>query len=215
MVHRRHQFDTPSDIWRSRPVNVVSLQRFPRGNVVAGEAGMTIDPLSNSKLNFLQPPAGTAAKNVSLTQLTLPQDSTPDISQVAQILSKLRQIQQQDPAQFQQMATTIAGKLQQAAENAKSQGNLAQVDQFNKLAGLFQNAANNGQVPSAQALQQAGLSAHHHHHGGHHSHSGGQTSQTDPFSLFQSQTTGTTNAQDLTTIFDSVMSGSGTGAPTR
>jgi hypothetical protein len=130
-----------------------------------------------------------------------------------QILSRLQQIQQQDPAQFQQMATTIAGRLQQAAENAKSQGNTSQADQLNKLADLFQNAASSGQVPSAQALQQAGLSGHHHHHGGHHSHSGSQSSQTDPLSHFQSQTTGA-NTPDLTAIFGSVINGTGTGTPT-
>jgi hypothetical protein len=177
------------------------------------EVCMTINPLSNLQLNFLQPPASPAAGNVNLTPLALPQDSTSDISQVAQILSRLQQIQQQDPAQFQQMATTIAGKLQQAAENAKSQGNTSQADQLNKLADLFQNAASSGQVPSAQALQQAGLSGHHHHHGGHHSHSGSQTSQTDPLSQLQSQTTGT-NTPDLTAIFGSVINGTGTGTPT-
>jgi hypothetical protein len=85
----------------------------------------------------------------------------------------------------------ISGNLQTAAQAASKNGNSTTATQLNNLAAGFQNAAKGGPVPSAQDLQQAGLTGHHHHHGGGHDVSV-QPSFTNPF-----QPATDSNSQDL------------------
>ncbi len=167
---------------------------------------MNINALSTLLPSFLQPGVNNAAANPNAGSVSQILADTPQISQMAQFLSQLQQLQQQNPDQFKQVAATIADKLQKAALDAASQGDTKRADQLNKLAGEFQTSSQTGQVPTLQALQQAGLSGHHHHghHGGHH---GGHA---DPLSALQSQTGSTQDT--LTSIFDSVLNG--TGGPT-
>jgi hypothetical protein len=164
-----------------------------------------INPLSALQSILFHPASNTTAKGnpSGVSPSASLQDSTPDISPMAQILSNLQQIQQQNPDQFKQITASIADKLQQLAKNAQGQGNLAWASQLSQLASQFQNASTTGQMPSAQALQQAGMSGHH-HHGGHHGYPATQGSQTDLSSIFQPQNTGT-NSQDLTSIFSSLI----------
>src|SRR5271169_4780165 len=148
---------------------------------------MIINPLSSLQSTMFQPLSNsTAAGNTnSVSPAATLQDSTSDISPMAQFLSNLQQMQQQNPDQFKQITANISAKLQQAATNAQSQGNSAWANQLNQLASQFQTASTTGQMPAVQSLQQAGMSGHHHHGGGHH-HST-QASQTDLSSLFQTQ----------------------------
>jgi hypothetical protein len=105
-----------------------------------------------------------AAKNmVSRCTSTSPASSTAQpagtasISPLAQFLSKLQQIQQQSPSQYKSVASNIASRLQKAAQKVQSSGDTAQAGQLGQLATLFQNSAQSGQVPTAQALEQAFL----------------------------------------------------------
>jgi hypothetical protein len=86
-----------------------------------------------------------------------------DISPLAQFLSRLQQIQQQNPVRFKQVAENVATRLQKAAQNAQSSGNTAHASELNQLAAEFQNSAQTGQLPSIQDLQQV-LGGHHGSH---------------------------------------------------
>jgi hypothetical protein len=163
---------------------------------------MTIHPVS-SLLSLLQPANNTVAVNSSATLVSGSPGDSPDISPAARFLSMLQQIQQQDPSLFKQITSQIAMRLETEAKNASSQGNSSQANALNQLATEFQNAANTGQLPTAQSLQQAGLGGHHYgHHGHHHS---GQAGQVDPLTA---QTT--TDSQSLlTSILTSSTNGAG------
>ena len=161
---------------------------------------MMMNPLSSLQSTLFQPLSNnTAAGNTnSVSPAATLQDSTANISPIAQFLSNLQQMQKQNPDQFKQVTATIASKLQQAATNAQSQGNSAWANQLNQLASQFQTASTTGQMPAVQSLQQAGESGHHHHGGHHHST---QASQTGLSSMFQPQNT---NSQDLASILSSM-----------
>ena len=139
---------------------------------------MTINSLSNTQPSYLDSidnNSGTSqGVSNSSAPATLPQDSTPQISPAASFLSQLQQLQQQDPAEFQQVTSNISNQLRQAAQTATSNGNTTQATQLNKLADQFQSASNGGAIPS---LQGGGVSGHHHHHHGHHSQYGSNSSQ--------------------------------------
>lgn len=109
-------------------------------------------------------------------------------------MNELQQLQQQNPDQFNQLVTEISSRLQQEAQQASASGDTTKAAQLNKLAGEFQSAANGGQIPTLQQLQQSGLSGHHHHGGHHHS---GQASAT---SAFQAQSSDTDSQNLLATL---------------
>ena len=92
------------------------------------------------------------------------QADSPNISPAASFLSSLQKMQQQNPIAFQKITSQVAAQLQSAAKSAATLGNSTQAGQLSRLATEFQNCSTTGQIPSAQALQQAGLGA----QGGHH-----------------------------------------------
>jgi hypothetical protein len=79
------------------------------------------------------------------------------ISPTATFLNELSQLQQRNPSQFSQVLTRITNRLNQAAQKAASTGNSQQAAQFRQLAAALQTAASGGPLPTAQQLQQAGL----------------------------------------------------------
>ncbi len=99
------------------------------------------------------------------------------ISKPAQLLQKLQQLQQQDPAQFKRVLSQLADTLQQVADKSGNSGAIAA-----NLAAAFKSAADSGdfsalqsalQPPSAAATSQsagapagAAQGAQGHHHGG-------------------------------------------------
>ena len=114
------------------------------------------------------------------------------ISKRGQLLSKLQQLQQQDPAKFKQVVTDIATKLQDAAKSAtgdqqKFLSDLA--DKFQKAesgdlsglqppaksangaAALYQQNTQNAQSANQSVTTQTTQSGKH----GHHHHGGGQS----------------------------------------
>jgi len=102
---------------------------------------------------------------LNLGALTSQADNS-QLSPFAKVLSTLQQLQQSNPAQYQQVTQQIATNLQTAAQTAQSQGNTTAANQLNQLATDFSNASKSGQLPNIQDLAKA-ISGHHHHHHGH------------------------------------------------
>ncbi len=97
------------------------------------------------------------------------------LSPLAQTLSELQQLQQSDPAKYQQVTQQIAANLESAAQTATANGNTAAASQLSTLATDFTNASQSGQLPNVKDLAQAlHAGGHHHHH-----HSGNSASQTN------------------------------------
>ena len=112
---------------------------------------MNISAVSSLLPSWAQSPTnttGSAASSggLSLAALAAQPAATAQISPVAQFMSMLQQIQQQNPDQ------------------AQSHGNTAGVAQLNQLAADFQNSAKTGQLPPIQDLQATGMGTHNRHH---------------------------------------------------
>jgi hypothetical protein len=135
--------------------------------------GMSV--INNLSSSILQSVLGTALQGTGLTNKTSqsgvrgigsPSDSG-QLSPFAQLMSMLQQLQQSDPAKYQQVTQQIATNLQAAAQTDLANGNSAGANQLNQLATDFSNASQNGQLPNVQDLAQAVGGHHHHRH--HHS----------------------------------------------
>lgn len=92
------------------------------------------------------------------------QTDNSQLSPFAQVTSELQQLQQTNPAEYQQVTGQIASNLQSAAQTATADGNTAAASQLNQLATDFQTASSTGQLPNFQDLAQAAGGHHHHHH---------------------------------------------------
>ena len=107
----------------------------------------------------------TGANAVSGSGSTTQNADSSQLSPFAQLMSTLQQLQQSNPAQYQQVTQQISTNLQSAAQTATSNGNTAAATQLNQLSTDFANASQSGQLPNIQDLAQAvGGGGHHHHH---------------------------------------------------
>jgi hypothetical protein len=158
------------------------LQSILIGRSLAFNRPVTINPVSTLFPSIFQPNTSSANNTSSSSSVSsaAQQTDASGLSPTASFLNELQQLQQQSPGQFSQIAAQISSNLQTAAQAASKSGNSTTATQLSNLAAGFQNAAKGGPVPSAQDLQQAGLSGHHHHHGGGHNLSV-QPSSTNPF----------------------------------
>ena len=148
--------------------------------------------------SYLQSIVGTALQSTGLTSTTANNTSTASVglqsdngqlSPFAEMMSTLQQLQQSDPAKYQQVTQQIATNLQSAAQTATADGNTTAASQLNQLATDFTNASQNNQLPNIQDLAQAvGGGGHHHHH--HHAHAASSSSSSDS----SSSSTGATSA---------------------
>ncbi|HLI85177.1 MAG TPA: hypothetical protein VKV17_14750 [Bryobacteraceae bacterium] len=185
------------------------------------------NPYIQSLLNNTISNATNSNSSVSQATLAQPRDAN-QLSPFAQILSTLQQLQQSNPAQYQQVTSQIATNLQSAAKTATADGDTSQANELNQLATDFQNASQNNTLPNVQDLAQAlGGHGHHHHHGHHASSSdasatsssasstpaGSSTSATNPlsqlFSAFFGSQTAQNTSLDPMTIISSTLSGAG------
>ena len=119
----------------------------------------SISNLSSSYLQSLQSPGATGGASTPKTAKNHGGGAKADsaqLSTVAQVTSALQQIQQNDPAKYQQVTKQVATNLQNAAQ---SQGNSQAAGQLNQLASSFTEASNSGQLPNSQSLTK-GLSDH-------------------------------------------------------
>jgi hypothetical protein len=80
----------------------------------------------------------------------------PQMSQMAQEMKKLQDLQKSDPAKFKQLAEQISQALQ-----SQSQQQTATAGELSKAADVFAQAAQTGQMPAV-----GGKGGHHHHHHG-------------------------------------------------
>jgi hypothetical protein len=108
----------------------------------------------------------TASSLATITSPTIAQPT--DIGQVSslgQLLGTLQQLQQSNPAQYQQVTQQIATNLQSAAQTAQAGGNTAAANQLTQLSTDFTAASSSGQLPNLQDLARAvgGHHGHHHH----------------------------------------------------
>ena len=136
-----------------------------------------VNPLSSSYLQSILTSAlqgvgsTTGQTNNSLTgtdalSSVAQKPDSSRLSNFAQMLNTLQQLQQSDPAKYQQVTSQIAANLQTAANTATSNGNTSQAAQLNQLATDFTNASQSNALPSIQDLAKAlgGGHGHHHHH---------------------------------------------------
>jgi hypothetical protein len=124
--------------------------------------------LGNLSSGSASNPAANTASGLDTSSIALQPDNQ-QLSPFAQILSQLQQLQQTDPAKYQQVTGQIATNLESAAQTAQADGNSTLAAQLNKLATDFTNASQSGQLPNIQDLAQAASGHHHHHH--HHAES--------------------------------------------
>jgi hypothetical protein len=82
-----------------------------------------------------------------------------DLSQAAQVFSKLQNLSQSSPAQFQQLTAKISSQLQTEAQSATGSASTFLSD----LANQFQTASQTGNTSSLQP-QTASPGGHHHGH---------------------------------------------------
>jgi hypothetical protein len=96
------------------------------------------------------------------------------VSKPGELMSKLSQLLQQDPAKFKAVTQQISDELKTAAQS----DNGPQASFLSKLSDRFAEAASSGSLSSlqpAQGSEHSGAAAGHHHHhaGGHHGGGGG------------------------------------------
>jgi hypothetical protein len=124
---------------------------------------------SNSPVYFPQPNSTTGTNQTSSATSTVAATPT-HVSPFGELMSKLPQLQRQDPAQFKQVVGQLATSLQQAAQQSgNANGFLGQ------LAISLQQAAQTGEMPTLESpnatkdKSASDLAAHHglghHHHG--------------------------------------------------
>jgi hypothetical protein len=84
-----------------------------------------------------------------------PQDETPRLSPLAEILRRLHQLLQQNPIEYARVTQRIAASLQSAAATAQADGNTTAASQFHQLAVHFTKASQSGELPDAGELAAA------------------------------------------------------------
>jgi len=109
--------------------------------------------------------AGTASiGGTEQSLLSAMEACSTGISPTASFLSHLEMLQQQNPAEFSKVETSVATQLHDDASRAAIEGNDQQADKLNHVATVFESSAQSGLLPTLVELHEAGLS-HHHHHG--------------------------------------------------
>jgi hypothetical protein len=169
--------------------------------------------LITSLSGYLQSIAGAALSKATgnttggVNSTALPaQTDNGQISPFAQLMSTLQQLQQSNPAQYQQVTQQIATNLQSAAQTATASGNTTAATQLTQLATDFTNSSKSGQLPSVQDLAQALGGAGHHHHGHHHASSGTNTQFSQALEAFQSNGTQSGSFDPMSIIMNTLNS---------
>lgn len=158
---------------------------------------MSISSINGLSSSYLQSILNTSVQNTGVTSGTSSITQLPDngqLSPFAQMMSRLQQLQQTDPAKYQQVTQQIATNLQSAAQTAQAQGNTTAANRLNQLSTDFSNASQSGQMPSFRNLAQAIAG---HHHGHHHHHMQVASSDSDGDSTSSSSTSSSTTNSAL------------------
>jgi hypothetical protein len=112
------------------------------------------------------------APNVSRTPSSIPpaggtQAAHTSLSKPGQLLGRLQQLAQQDPAKFKEVTQQLADQLHQLAKNETGPA----ADRANQLADRFAKASQSGDMSALSPEHHDAGAAHGHHH--HHGHGGG------------------------------------------
>jgi hypothetical protein len=188
--------------------------RFPRsGGKIADKSGMSSNSINSLASSYLQSILGTALQATGLSGKSTSssvsgasgQSDSGQLSPFAQLMSTLQQLQQSNPAEYQQVTQQIAGNLQSAAQTATADGNTSAASQLTQLATDFTTASQSGQLPNVSDLAQAiGGGGHHHHHGHHASSSDSSTDSSSTSSTSSTTSTSSTSPlQQLLAAFES------------
>lgn len=110
--------------------------------------------LSSDYLKSLQSPVPASERSIPTGRGSARADSS-QLSPAARATSTLQQLQQSDPATYQQVTQQIAENLQSASQAAESEGNTQAAGQLSQLATSFTEASSSGQLPNTQSLAQA------------------------------------------------------------
>lgn len=113
--------------------------------------------------------AESVSSNTSRRQSSIPPApslgaATTQISRPGQLMGRLQQLAQSDPAKFKAVTQDIADKLHQAAQGLEGRA----ADRANALADRFATASQSGDVADLRPKHDEGPQAHHHRH-----HAGG------------------------------------------
>ncbi|HXA49602.1 MAG TPA: hypothetical protein VNV86_04830 [Candidatus Acidoferrum sp.] len=129
------------------------------------------------------------------------------LSPFAQMMSSLQQLQQSDPAKYQQVTQQIATNLQSAAQTAQANGDSAAADRLNQLAGDFSSASKSGDLPNMRDMGQS-LGAHHHGHGRHHAAAASSDSASQTLSqvlaAYQNTSSPSTTLDPMSIVSDTI-----------
>ncbi len=145
---------------------------------------MTTSALSETYALFVEIVATTPTTGSGTTSTPSPQDETPQLSPLAEILRQLHQLLQQSPTEYAKITHQIATNLQSAANSAEADGNSTAASQLGQLATDFTNASQSGELPSAADLAAGIFGGDGHHHGHQHQYAATDSSETSS----QSQT---------------------------
>lgn len=170
---------------------------------------MTVSTVSETYVLFVEVATASSTStaptgSTEALPFSVPAQSSPELSPLAQILSQLQQLQQDNPAEYKQITGQIATNLQSAAQTAQTDGNSTASSQLNQLATDFNNASQTGQLPDIQDLAQTVSGSGHHHHG-HHHHSS-STAADSATEDSANSTTGTSSSGSSTGVNDQAQS---------
>ncbi len=113
-----------------------------------------------------EPAASAGYSSLGATEqslLSAIEASSPGISPTASFLSHLMMLQEESTG-YSNAMVNISTHLQADAKAAAADGSTTQADTLKHVASVFESAAQSGQLPTLEALYQAGLS-HDHQHG--------------------------------------------------
>jgi hypothetical protein len=168
-------------------------------NPLSNIANPYIQSLTNAAMSVLNSFGATAGAAKSSGSSTIPQDSSPQLSPFAQLMSTLQQLQQSNPAQYANVTQQIATNLQSASQTALANGNTGEAQQLSTLSNDFKTASTSDQLPNISDLAEA-MGGHHHHH---HYSSGGSSSSSASHSSATS--TASMNSQSPQATVSSIM----------
>lgn len=119
----------------------------------------SIGSLSNYLQSVLYPafPVSTNKQSDTAPSAVPVQPDTTQLSPLGSFLSELQQIQQSDPAQYQQVTQNVADNLQSAAQTAQADGNTTAANEYKQFATEFTTAANSGQLPDLSSASSSSL----------------------------------------------------------
>jgi hypothetical protein len=125
-------------------------------NSIAALYGGYVDSLLNNPVqgNSVQGGILTSSSTNSSNGFSASSQSSDSshLSPLAHIFSTLQQLQETNPARYQQVTQKIAVNLQNAAQTAEYDGNIPAASQLNQLATDFTDASTSGELPNIEDL---------------------------------------------------------------